>query len=108
MEAHGSIDPNFPYTNCEPDGSYGAVQLRENQLFCAWKDNTPIGGYAGPLSGMPTMTCRCARDKKRYGENIIQQECNGVGDYVSRQYTTDGKPYCVDSDGFPDDRTICD
>jgi hypothetical protein len=26
MEAHNLTNPNFPYTNCEPDSSYGAVQ----------------------------------------------------------------------------------
>jgi hypothetical protein len=31
MAAHGSINPNFPYTNCELDGSYGAVQMEGNQ-----------------------------------------------------------------------------
>jgi hypothetical protein len=31
MEAHGSTNPNFPYTNCDPDGSYAVVQQRGNQ-----------------------------------------------------------------------------
>jgi hypothetical protein len=31
MAAHNSINPNFPYTNCELDGSYGAVQQDGNQ-----------------------------------------------------------------------------
>jgi len=31
MKAHNSTNPNFPYTNCEFDGSYGALQLDENQ-----------------------------------------------------------------------------
>jgi len=31
MEAHGSKNPNFPYANCELDGSYGAVQQKGNQ-----------------------------------------------------------------------------
>jgi hypothetical protein len=31
MAAHNSINPNFPYTNCELDGSYGAVQQEGNQ-----------------------------------------------------------------------------
>jgi len=31
MEAHNSINPNLPYANCEPDGSYGAVQQVGNQ-----------------------------------------------------------------------------
>jgi hypothetical protein len=31
MAAHNSINPNFPYTNCERDGSYGAVQQDGNQ-----------------------------------------------------------------------------
>jgi hypothetical protein len=31
MAAHNSTNPNFPYTNCEFDGSYGAVQQDGNQ-----------------------------------------------------------------------------
>jgi hypothetical protein len=31
MEAHNSINPNFPYVNCDLDGSYGAVQQNGNQ-----------------------------------------------------------------------------
>jgi hypothetical protein len=30
MAAHNSTNPNFPYTNCELDGSYGAVQQDGN------------------------------------------------------------------------------
>jgi hypothetical protein len=31
MEAHNSRNPNFPYINCDLDGSYGAVQQNGNQ-----------------------------------------------------------------------------
>jgi hypothetical protein len=31
MADHNSMNPNFPYTNCELDGSYGAVQQDGNQ-----------------------------------------------------------------------------
>jgi len=30
MAAHNSINPYLPYTNCELDGSYGAVQQVQN------------------------------------------------------------------------------
>jgi len=32
MAAHNSSNPDFPYTNCEPDGSYGAKQ-RDGNLY---------------------------------------------------------------------------
>jgi hypothetical protein len=31
MAAHNSKNPNFPYANCDLDGSYGAVQQIGNQ-----------------------------------------------------------------------------
>jgi hypothetical protein len=31
MAAHNSRNPNFPYVNCDLDGSYGAVQQEGNQ-----------------------------------------------------------------------------
>ncbi|GFG37486.1 hypothetical protein Cfor_09549 [Coptotermes formosanus] len=106
MAAHGSINPNFPYTNCELDGSYGAVQMEGNQLFCAWKDKTRIETYAAELSAMPTMNCRCALDRKMYGDKI-QHHCQGNGNYMPQQYTNNGTKYCIDSDGFPDDSISC-
>jgi hypothetical protein len=30
MAAHNSTNPNFPYINCELDGSYGAVKQEGN------------------------------------------------------------------------------
>jgi len=101
MAAHSSTNPNFPYTNCEFDGSYGALQQDGNQLFCAWKDKSRIESYASQLSGMRVMNCKCARDKKKYGD-AVQFECEGNGNYVREQYTNDGTKYCVDPDGFRD------
>jgi hypothetical protein len=31
MAAHNSRNPNFPFVNCDLDGSYGAVQQAGNQ-----------------------------------------------------------------------------
>jgi len=102
MAAHNSSNPDFTYTNCEPDGSYGARQRDGNLLFCAWKDKSRIGSYADMLSGMQNMNCRCARDKIKYGEDSIQLQCGGNGNYLTEQYTNDGTKYCVDEDGFRD------
>jgi hypothetical protein len=104
MAAHNSINPYLPYTNCELDGSYGAVQQVQNLLVCAWKDKTPIGSYASQMSDMHNMNCRCARDQKKYG---VVQVCLGNGNYDPTQYTSDGTLYCVDKDGFRDGRTDC-
>jgi hypothetical protein len=47
----------------------------------------------------------CARDGKIYG-SVIQQACQGNGNYNPEQYTSSGVKYCVDADGFNDD-TAC-
>ncbi|XP_033607915.1 uncharacterized protein LOC111865888 isoform X1 [Cryptotermes secundus] len=107
MAAHNSRNPNFPYVNCELDGSYGAVQQDGNQMYCAWKDKSRIEGYAAELRDMANMNCRCARDKKMYG-NLIQHICLGNGNYNHEQYTNNGTRYCVDADGFLDDNACPD
>ncbi|XP_069703617.1 uncharacterized protein [Periplaneta americana] len=105
MAAHKANNPNFPYTNCDLDGSYGAVQQDTNTFYCAWKDKTRIEGYSAEYADFPKMNCRCARDKKIYGDSVMQK-CSGSGNYESKQYTNNGTVYCVDEDGFLDN-TAC-
>jgi hypothetical protein len=37
-------------------------------------------------------------------ENLIQHICLGNGNYNDKQYTNNGTRYCVDEDGFLDDK----
>lgn len=106
MAAHNSTNPNFPYINCELDGSYGAVKQEGNLLYCAWKDNTRLENYAEQLNERAGMNCRCARDTKMYGDKI-QHSCLANGNYRPDQYANDGSKYCIDSDGFPNSSDDC-
>ncbi|XP_021934500.1 uncharacterized protein LOC110837046 [Zootermopsis nevadensis] len=105
MAAHNSINPNFPHTNCELDGSYGAVQQDGNQFYCGWKDKSRINGYAAEVKDAAAMNCRCARDNKMYGS---ANQCLGNGNYNPEQYTNNGTRYCIDADGFLDDKACPD
>ncbi|KAJ4439845.1 hypothetical protein ANN_07973 [Periplaneta americana] len=78
---------------------------RVRRFYCAWKDKTRIEGYSAEYADFPKMNCRCARDKKIYGDSVMQK-CSGSGNYESKQYTNNGTVYCVDEDGFLDN-TAC-
>ncbi|KAG8230534.1 hypothetical protein J437_LFUL011536 [Ladona fulva] len=110
---------------CDFDGSYGKFQVVENQfaampdetnysnlelsyiwtnfkLRCTWKDRSYIQGYATQLSEINNVTCNCARDSIifKLSGKIQRLECQGNGNYAKKQFS-EGKAFCVDSDGYP-------
>ncbi|KAG8230535.1 hypothetical protein J437_LFUL011537 [Ladona fulva] len=99
---HGTKFSNMDSDRCDFDGSYGKFQVVENQLRCTWKDRSYIQGYATQLSEINNVTCNCARDSIifKLSGKIQRLECQGNGNYAKKQFS-EGKAFCVDSDGYP-------
>ncbi|KAK7869856.1 hypothetical protein R5R35_006667 [Gryllus longicercus] len=98
MEARGTTPYGLPYVNCDLDGSFAPVQLRDSgQRFCAWKDKQQILGFQQPATENNGMNCNCARDTVLLGNTLLR--CSSNGNYETYR-DEDGKIYCVDDDGY--------
>ncbi|KAK0091995.1 hypothetical protein PV326_002402 [Microctonus aethiopoides] len=102
LKTHGMEFLHLDDVFCDGDGSYGFYKLVKKQAQCTWKDSKQLELYQGPVSGILSMNCHCARDTRILNDEGIEMilTCQSNGNYDVSQIDN-GRPFCVDDDGFP-------
>lgn len=103
MALHGLTWSSVNGFKCDFDGSFAAVNCKEdeNRCGCVDKTNKWISTYYAEASQQSLFNCKCARDKM--ADDSIGLICDKNGNYDAIQKFSSPSPgieYCVDSDGF--------
>lgn len=98
-EAHGTDAFGIDFTECDPDGSYNAVQCEIEQCRCVNPGGAGMGAV-GDAALKDAMTCNCARDSPTLEDlGLTPPACELNGNYGPIQQAGDNL-YCADQDGF--------
>lgn len=99
---HGTRFLGHPIINCDYDGSYGPIQIRNGIAYCTDRLGEILGAWQTISSEMARMNCNCARDTMMYFPDrgmTVTETCTAYGNYETKQNVGDVF-YCVDSDGY--------
>ncbi|CAB3260379.1 unnamed protein product [Arctia plantaginis] len=100
---HGTNFFGNPIPSCDYDGTYGPVQIRNDNAYCKGPDGASLGNWHVAVSDMAGMTCNCARDFFIHFPArgmTMTQTCLANGNYRPEQNIGDVF-FCVDSNGYP-------